>query len=134
MSRARFWLATALMFAGCSSEDEIPLQPTLSAFPESVLEFPDRYIGTSQPLSLQLRNAGQGTLSIQSVEKSGDGAFSLVQPAPSSQEVAYDKTAFVQVIFAPTEAKEYSGSLHIVSNAGNTPDLTVTLKGKGVSP
>lgn len=133
MSQIRFCLLAALMFAGCSGEDDIPVDATLVVFPEDTLQFDDRYVGTSQPLSLQLRNSGQHVLTITSVEKTGDNAFTLTTPAPSTKEVAYDKTAFVQVIFAPTGAQEFTGSLHIVSDAKNTPDVTITLKGKGVA-
>lgn len=90
------------------------------------------YVGTRPQESLILRNNGLEDLIIESIEKAGDGAFTL--EGPTSDVVKGKERTFLRVIFAPTEAREYQGTLTVRSNAENAPEKVIALSGLGVDP
>ena len=130
--------------SGCGKEEsddpcqrESPLdRPQLCLDRESLgfgLEFDQgTYVGTRPQESLIVRNNGLQDLVIESVEQSGDSAFTL--DGPTSDVVKGKERAFLRVIFAPTEAREYEGSITVRSNAENAPEKVIALSGLGVDP
>jgi hypothetical protein len=84
-------------------------------------------IGTSQPNTLDLRNGGLADLVVESVTRTGDSAFtsSLSYDLPDGGSTSTLPTAlqagkhlYVQVLFAPTQARAYSGLITVRSNSG----------------
>jgi hypothetical protein len=89
------------------------------------------YIGAKPQNSVQIRNQGLNPLTLTSVRLAGDSAFTMQAP-PDGTSIPWQHEAFVTVTFAPTAAKAYNGQITILSNADNTPTVTVTLSGRGV--
>jgi hypothetical protein len=95
-------------------------------------------IGTTYSNALAVTNVGNATLDISGSTLAGDSAFRVQGPydpnqqlatsVPAGQSVAYNVT------FTPTQAKEYSGTLTINSNAANSPSDVINLAGCGVAP
>lgn len=93
------------------------------------------YIGTKPQETLILNNGSVKDLEITSVSYGGDQAFTFkTSPEPLPATIAGNKSMLVQIIFAPTEAKLYRGTLTVQSNASNTPSQTFEITGCGVSP
>lgn len=130
-----FWLgAIILALAACGKgADELLVQPQIQP-DRTALTFGQpangTYVGTSPINSLQLRNEGQDDLVIQSVSLSGSSAFDIAD-GPSPKTVPSGQASFIQVSFTPSSAKQYTGTLTIVSNAQNTPKLEISLSGLG---
>jgi hypothetical protein len=91
------------------------------------------FIGTKPIESISIRNGGLENLSVSAVTLSGDSAFSVkTEPATLPAAIKGKQYFFVQVSFAPTQAKLYSGTLTIQSNAENTPSQVIQLSGCGI--
>ncbi|MGA9520020.1 MAG: hypothetical protein WBV82_01070 [Myxococcaceae bacterium] len=129
------FIIVGLMACG-KPADEAPNEPTLRVDRNAVdfgREFGTAvWIGTTPQESLLVENLGLQPLVIESVDQAGDSAFKY--ELPEKREIEPLGHTFVRVTFTPTEAKEYTGSLTIVSNAANEPQKTVQLSGKGVKP
>ena len=129
------FIIVGLMACG-KPADEHPNEPTLRVDRNAVdfgREFNTAvWIGTAPQESLLLENQGLQPLVIESVKQSGDSAFKY--ELPEKLEIAPLGHSFIRVTFTPTEAKDYAGSLLIVSNAANEPQKTIQLAGKGVKP
>jgi hypothetical protein len=100
-------------------------------------------IGQKPIESLSIRNGGLADLVIQTVSTAGDNAFSYSSSwdpagALTTTTVKGNKTVFIQVAFAPTQPKGYTGTLNIVSNADtnliSSPNKTFTVSGCGIPP
>lgn len=90
-------------------------------------------IGQKPQESLIIRNGGIADLNVTAVNLSGDSAFSLTtEPATLPAAVKGNKFFYIRVIFAPTEAKLYTGSITMASNAENTPSKTFEVSGCGI--
>jgi hypothetical protein len=98
------------------------------------------FIGVTAFESLALRNGGVATLNLSEITVTGDSAFSYAAswddnpndgtiPATS---VIGAQSAFIEVRFKPTAAKQYTASLTITSNAENSPAKTFAISGCGV--
>ncbi len=98
-------------------------------------------IGTKPPQTIDVRNNGTPTLEVASATLAGDpeftlnvsyeatdGGFGMGVPA----SIGGGKNLFLQVIFAPTRAKLYTGTLTVVNNSSNAPMKVFTLSGCGV--
>lgn len=78
------------------------------------------YLGTRPVESLTVRNLGTSDLVIDSATFSGDSAFTMTtSPATFPASIKGNKELFVQVVFAPTQAKLYSGKIVLQTNAAN---------------
>lgn len=127
------------------SKDNLQTNPTLCPDRTS-LGFGEEfgtgtYIGTKPPETISIRNGGQGALEVSSVQLTGDSAFTMQvsYDAPSGgtgtdlpATIKVNKYMFLQVVFAPTAAKQYNGTITLTSNAANAPTQTFTLSGCGV--
>ncbi len=91
------------------------------------------FIGTSVPEPLRIQNGGTDDLNISAVTFSGASAFTVsTSPTTLPAAIKGKQNFFINVIFAPTEAKAYAGTITVQSNAENTPSLTFNLSGCGV--
>ncbi len=98
------------------------------------------FIGTDVPESLSIRNGGIAPLNISAVTTSGDSQFRYIASWDDNSTdgmipattVPGNKTVFIQVFFKPTQAKAYTGSLVITSDAENAPTKTLAVTGCGV--
>ncbi|MDP1828963.1 MAG: thrombospondin type 3 repeat-containing protein [Archangium sp.] len=90
------------------------------------------WLGTIPQESLLIRNAGLQPLTVSSATLSGadSAAFSLARPA--GMTLASGEQSFVRVLFTPSQARDYTASLTLTSNAG--APVVVPLTGLGVTP
>lgn len=89
------------------------------------------YVGTTGRNSLQIENQGLDDLVIQSVDLSGDDAFSM--EGPDVTTVISGTSALVTLYFTPSHAGTFTGKLTITSNDAHSPK-EVTLSGLGIDP
>lgn len=84
-------------------------------------------IGTRPQNSIDVRNGGTADLVVDSVTRTGDSAFShdLIYTLPDGGSgtsvpatIPGGKHLFLRVVFAPTQAKAYSGKLTVATNSG----------------
>jgi hypothetical protein len=93
-------------------------------------------IGTRPVESLTVRNGGVKALEVSGATYSGDPAFTVSFQPETPASVPGNKNLFVQVEFAPTEARAYAGVVTLTSNAVNTDGgtLTIAVSGCGLPP
>ncbi|MCP3105045.1 hypothetical protein LZ198_39885 [Myxococcus sp. K15C18031901] len=138
------WLPIILFsVAACGeSSEEFPKAPQIITDRDEMAfnrEFGSgTYIGTENFNSVSVTNKGQDTLEITDIVLSGPSDFRIKLPegfTPGTPlQVATNKRVFIEVGFKPREAREYTGSITIKSNAGNLPEKVVTLNALGIQP
>jgi hypothetical protein len=126
----RVVLSGLLASFALACEDPIPQKPNIRLDPERI-DFDLRYIGTQPQASVAINNDGIEDLVISSVDKTGDAAFTLDGPLDTT--IKGRGSTFLRVIFRPTEAKTYAGSLTVRTNAENGGEKTVELAGRGAA-
>ncbi|MBL8910713.1 MAG: hypothetical protein JNM17_08435 [Archangium sp.] len=90
-------------------------------------------IGQKPQESLIIRNGGLTDLNVTSVNISGDPAFTMTtEPATLPTAVKGNKYFYIRVIFDPREARLYTGSITMASNAENSPSKTFEISGCGI--
>lgn len=90
-------------------------------------------IGTSVQNSVSVRNGGVADLNISSVTFTGDGAFTMhTSPESLPAAIKVNQALLITVYFSPDEAKAYTGSIVVASDAANEPSLTIGVSGCGV--
>ena len=126
-------IATGIvLFTGCQGLAPVGSSgvSTLAAS-SSMLSFGNVQTSKSTSLSETLTNAGASAVTISAANISGQGfsvsGLSLPMTLSPQQSVTFT------VIFAPTAAVSASGTLAIVSTAGNSP-LNIALSGTGTAP
>ncbi|MCA2980280.1 MAG: hypothetical protein INH41_12755 [Myxococcaceae bacterium] len=100
------------------------------------------FIGARPVEAVSLTNRGLRPLEISSVTFEGEPEFKVtsswsdgaVGRAIPATTITGGKQGFVQVEFAPTQPRGYSGVVRVASNAGNLPALVIQLTGCGVLP
>lgn len=91
------------------------------------------FIGVKPQDTLTIRNGGIADLAITSATYNGDPAFTLTtEPATLPANITGNKYFYMRVVFAPTEAKLYTGKITVLSNAENTPTREFEISGCGV--
>jgi hypothetical protein len=80
--------------------------------------------------ALILQNKGQAALTISSVVVAGSG-FALVSQSCTTQSIAANSACNAILSFTPTTAGALSGSVTVISNDPQTPQLVVSLTGTG---
>jgi|GEM_PF-739522 len=117
------------LYAIAGKEGETPSPViTLSA---TSYDFGDVKLGTYAYWNLVIGNEGEAPLSVDSITSS-DSSFSVLAPE-FPQSVPPGETIEVKVGFFPSEAKVYQATLSISSNDPDRPEITVSLKGVGVT-
>jgi hypothetical protein len=105
--------------------------PAISVSPSS-LAFGDVTVNTtSAAQSVTVTNSGRANLLITSITRSGSTAFAFTENCPDT--LAVGASCAISVTFAPTATGAAAGSIAIVSNASNTPNVTVALSGSGTA-
>ncbi len=101
----------------------------LSASPTN-LSFGDVTVGTNSVLPVVVTNTGNQSVTISQVSLVGAGfsASGITLPAT----LAPSQNATLSITFAPTSAGSVTGSVSVVSNAGNSPTVTA-LSGTGAN-
>ncbi|MFN0062926.1 MAG: hypothetical protein ACKVPX_10470 [Myxococcaceae bacterium] len=127
-------LTATLALTAC--EETPPEEPTLLIDRTSLgfgQEFNSgTFIGTTGFATLLLKNEGVQDLVISNVSLSAPNTFSF--QGPSTTTIELNQSAFIEVRFVPTAVRRDEGTLNIVSNAVNLPNLDVGLSGCGISP
>jgi len=98
-------------------------------------------IGTKPQDTISIRNGGVADLHVTAATLTGDPEFSLTIAYDVSDggagtdipaSITGDKNLFLRVVFAPTKAKAYSGTITVESDAENTPSATFPVSGCGI--
>lgn len=91
------------------------------------------FIGSRPQDTLSVKNGGIADLVITSANYSGDSAFMVTtEPASLPATIKGNKYFFMRVVFAPTEARAYSGKITVQSNAEKSPSIEFAITGCGV--
>jgi hypothetical protein len=99
------------------------------------------FIGQKPIETISIRNNSVVNLTVDAVDKTGDGAFTMTfaydaldggTASDLPATIRGNKNLYIQVVFTPTAAKAYSGSITVTSNASNFPSQTFALSGCGV--
>lgn len=77
------------------------------------------YIGQKPQETLSVRNGGAVDLDVSEVSFSGDSAFTMTVEPTAPASIKGNKYIYARVVFAPTEARAYSGTITMKSNAAN---------------
>lgn len=132
----RFVVLIVALLTACGGSKDLPQKPQITMFPTSIGFGSENgfgvYIGTAPERDFEIINGGLQDLILTSATLTGDSAFRI--NGPLSMRITGNKKTFVQVIFTPTDAKSYSGTVTIASNAENAPSATVALQGVGIRP
>lgn len=90
-------------------------------------------VSKSKIETVAITNTGTGKLKISSIEFSANegGEFSIVNN--SFPEIAENSTLFLEVSFTPTDEQIYFSDMKIISNATNSPSLSIPVQGEGES-
>jgi hypothetical protein len=97
----------------------------------SVVDFGVVPAGTTDFVVVQLRNEGTATLTIDSAQQYGSGAFTLQGDSPDGYSVPGGQSLSLVWQYAPTGDAGDNGSFVISSNDPDEPELTMTLLGNG---
>lgn len=103
--------------------------PDIAITPQMTYDFQDVNVGASAVKSFTVANNGNVPLTIASIVAS-DPAFSVAGDFALPMTLAASATRRMDVTFAPTEARAYSGQLVLASNDPDG-DLTLSLRGTG---
>ena len=90
-------------------------------------------IGTAPQETLSIKNGGIADLTITAATFNGDPAFSMTtEPTSLPATVKGNQYFFMRVVFAPTEARAYSGKITLQSNGEKSPSIEFPITGCGV--
>ena len=91
------------------------------------------FIGRQPQETLSIRNGGIADLTISTANYTGDSAFKVTtEPTMLPATIKGNKSFYVRVVFAPTEARLYTGKLTVQSNGENAPSQEFEISGCGV--
>ena len=100
-----------------------------------VLDFDAVEVGQSSALTLSISNPGTSDLEISAftLDALAAAGFALTGVPPVPATVAVGDTLEIEVTFTPAAAGTVTGTVQLLSNAVNTPEVVVPLQGTGVS-
>jgi hypothetical protein len=90
------------------------------------------FIGQKPQDTLSIKNGGIANLNISSATFSGDSAFTLTTEPATPAVIEGNKYFYMRVVFAPTEAKLYTGKITVQSDGKNFPTKEFEVTGCGV--
>jgi hypothetical protein len=143
------WSTIVVSFLACGKAPVLCEPDSIGAYPKPEW-CPDRaslgfaqefgsgtYIGTAPVESLSVRNGGLADLSITDGTYTGDSAFTITASWATdggfpATTVKGNESIFVQVAFAPTQAKLYTGTLTLNNTSANEPVAVIQISGCGV--
>ncbi|MEW5849728.1 MAG: choice-of-anchor D domain-containing protein [Myxococcota bacterium] len=118
---------------GCTCEGENVERVEPKADCARSLTFGEAAVGVSLDEDLYLRNAGNGTLTIRSVEVEGPQASAFTVRTLGAEVIPQGVTTLT-VVFKPLSEGEQRATVVIRSNAVDNPELRVELTATGVAP
>jgi hypothetical protein len=123
--------ATALLAAcGPRAGENIPPEPQIE-FNHEFIGFQIVFKGSEWTENLAISNKGSKELVISKVEIDNDNNGTLAPPVLSGDHVKHGETVVAQVKFTPTTAMTITNAnLKITSNAQNTPNAVIPIKGE----
>ncbi|WP_395846595.1 choice-of-anchor D domain-containing protein [Cystobacter fuscus] len=111
------------------------VRPAIQVSPEA-LDFQEQRVGAATSKTLRVTNNGSGSITLNTfVVSGGDGTFSLVSP-PTAAVALAARGGFKDftVKFLPTSEADVTGTLTFTTSDPGTPNIPVSLVGKGVNP
>jgi hypothetical protein len=127
------------MIAGCSDYSLEPMpgvppdaEPDIEVYPGE-LAFGSVLAGEVALRELYLRNLGQAMLSVDPIAFEGSGAFTLLED-PGGITLMASEEITLTVAFTPDEPSALEGTLRVLSNDPDTPEIQVPLRGEGLVP
>ena len=107
--------------------------PQISVTP-SLLDFGAVAVGQDQTLAVTIRNSGMANLTLSRLVVENASAAFTVQDTPIlPMTIAQGATVTVRIRYRPSTTGIVTGALRVDSNASNTSQVTVALKGTGVT-
>lgn len=108
--------------------------PPAEKYGAPVLDFGEAKVGQALEHDVTIANRGNGTLRIEDIRtRSRSGTYRLGPGVPSTPlTLEKNETATVKVLYSPTAAGSFEGTLRIQSNDGGDRVLNVTLTGTAV--
>ena len=113
----------------CEREAFVVSNPALLVVGTDVLDFGSLPVGYTGTRKIQLANAGQQALIIESVEVESEDAVFMATVA--SSEIRGGDSTMLNLGFTPAEEKSYEAKLTIVSNDNEEAERTILLTGEG---
>jgi hypothetical protein len=104
--------------------------PLLTVTP-ATLDFGEVVVGNDRSQTLTLRNSGTADLHLSNVVLSNRAAFSLSGLPTLPTTVGPGREVTIEVTFEPPTDDPLTGTLRLHSDATNTPEVIVTLRGTG---
>jgi hypothetical protein len=136
IANRRWCLAAVLVVAlGASCVNEFPQKPQIRVpITPNPFDFVPTFVGQSRQSTIAITNKGLDNLVLSAVTLTGDPAFRKFAPTdgttnPTTTTIEANKTAYFALLFNPTAAGTFTGTVNIASNAENSPSLDVPVSG-----
>jgi len=113
---------------GCDHAELVPQDILINASPEQ-LDFPPVIITDTWEHHVRLTSVGSGTLNILGVRTETAGFASEL---PAVTVLKSGESTQLNVRFSPLDTGGFDATLVVLSNAANTPELRITLRGSGL--
>ncbi len=98
------------------------------------IDFGNILVGNSDTAEVQIENTGTLTLNVDAPVISGDtDAFAVDGDTAGPFSLEPGESTSVIVSFTPPQTGEANATLAIISNANETPEVTVELRGEGIA-
>lgn len=122
-------LSGAGMGLGCSEDSLQTVQPRVEVEP-GMLDYGDGCVDADNVLPLTISNRGAGVLELEAVRISAGADVFSASLEPVDLQIT--ESVELPVVFVPTEPEaSYQGTLVLVSNDPNEPELEIPLTGRG---
>lgn len=101
---------------------------------KSEINFGSVIVQNTKVADVDITNSGLADLQINSIQLfNNPGTFSIMNRPDLPKILGPGETLTLSILFTPAEAKNYSATLRIASNANNEPILNIPLTGTGES-
>jgi hypothetical protein len=140
MSARRRWSLAAAVLAvglGAGCPEEFPQKPQIRVptTPDNPFDFTPTFVGQSKQATIAITNKGLDDLVLTSLTLTGDSVFRKFAPTdgttnPTLMTVPANKSSYFSLLFNPTVAGTFTGSVNIQSNAENSPSLDIPVSGQ----
>jgi hypothetical protein len=128
------WLVLGMMsmlLLGCEREAYVMSNPPILVAGDEFLDFGELPLGYTATRTLQMVNAGGQALTIDDyIALSDENVFMATF---SKETIQVGGSVDVQIAFTPSEEQRYEGILRVKSNTGDGEEVTVELRGSGLS-
>ena len=128
------WLVISLLgvlLLGCEREAYVMSNPPILVAGDEFLDFGELPLGYTATRKLQMVNAGGQDLVIDDyIALSDENVFMATF---SKETIPVGGSVDVQIAFTPSDEQRYEGLLRVKSNTGDGEEVTVELRGSGLS-